>query len=173
MLVVCAWCGKRISGNSEPDGMLSHGICNDCAASHFRHYPVEQVNVLDQFHTPILIVGADGNIETANQAALDLLHKDRGEIKYQPGGNVFNCVYSALPEGCGKTIHCKSCTVRRTVEQVLKTGKPLFKIPATLKVMQQVDENDIACTISAEKVGEMVVLTIENIIKAETSGTAV
>jgi hypothetical protein len=41
-------------------------------------------------------------------------------------------VRSRLPEGCGKTVHCRECTVRRAVDSVARTGKALQKIPAYL-----------------------------------------
>ena len=162
MVVICAWCGNKISGSSESGQSVSHGICNECAVAHFSSFPVNLEEILDQFSTPILVVGSDGNIETANQTALDALGKDRGEIKHMPGGNVFGCIHSVKPEGCGKTIHCKSCTIRRTVEQVMATGQNQYRIPATLKVMDSVAERDIVCTITAEKVGDFVILTVED-----------
>jgi len=162
MLVVCAWCGKHISSNSGREDSISHGICSECSSALFSSSPEDIEHILDRFSYPVLIVNPEGEVETANQAALSLLGKVRDEVRHKLGGNVFSCVHSVKPEGCGKTIHCKACTIRRTVEQVMNTGIPVYNVPATLEVMDDADECDIACLISAERAGELVLLTIED-----------
>jgi len=46
------------------------------------------------------------------------------------GGEAFACVRSRLPEGCGRTVHCRECGVRRTVEQVARTGQTRERVAA-------------------------------------------
>ena len=69
----------------------------------------------------------------ANQKLAHLLGHERAELRGLMGGEAFACVHSLLPEGCGKTVHCRECTIRRTVEKVTKTGKPVSKVPAYLQ----------------------------------------
>ncbi len=162
MTVVCAWCGTIITHDPDRENIFSHGICKSCAAAHFKFNPLDVENVLDQFTYPILVVGPDGEVETANLAALKLLQKERSEIRNRLGGDIFGCIHSTEPGGCGKTVHCLTCTVRRTVEKVMSTGTPVYKVPATLKIMDKVDEKDIRYLISAEKATGVVILTLED-----------
>ena len=162
MKVICAWCGDLISHDPDPGDFLSHGICSSCAASHFNFNPVNVEIVLDQFSYPILVVGPDGHVETANRSALNILKKERKDVRNKLGGNVFNCVHSYEPGGCGKTVHCLTCTIRQTVEEVMRTGTSVYKVPATLKVLDEVEEHDIHYRISAEKAGGFVILTVED-----------
>jgi hypothetical protein len=67
-----------------------------------------------------------------NQKLIDLLGADRTGVVGLKGGEAFACVRSRLPEGCGGTVHCRECTIRRTVEEVARTGQAKERVRAYL-----------------------------------------
>ena len=135
MLVVCAYCRKTIS-DSRGGGAcdVSHGMCQACADLYGRLWngmPLSEY--LDTLDAPVIVVNGDGCVLGANQKLAHLLGRERAELRGLLGGEAFACVHSLLPEGCGKTVHCRECTIRRTVQKVAKTGKPVSKVPAWLR----------------------------------------
>ncbi|MDT8070726.1 MAG: hypothetical protein ROO76_21405 [Terriglobia bacterium] len=47
-------------------------------------------------------------------------------------GNVVECRHSREQAGCGKTVHCSGCVLRKTMETTNETGDPAFMVPATI-----------------------------------------
>ena len=66
-------------------------------------------------------------MKNSNEFGAKALNKTIDKIIGQPGGNVLNCVYSFLPEGCGKTEHCSGCAIRTAVMGIHNTGLPIYK----------------------------------------------
>ncbi|HEY6001524.1 MAG TPA: PAS domain-containing protein [Anaeromyxobacter sp.] len=88
---------------------------------------------LDDLPEPILVLDGEGRVLAANQKLADRIGRDRSELAGGTVGKAFACVRSRLPEGCGRTIHCRECTIRRSIEQVRETGRPLHSVPAWLE----------------------------------------
>ncbi len=134
MLVVCAYCRKTISDDRQGGACdVSHGMCPSCADHYERLWkgmPLSEY--LETIDRPVVMVNGDGAIVAVNQKLAALFGREKAEMRGLLGGEAFACVHSLLPEGCGKTIHCRECTVRRAVESVVKTGKPLERIPSYL-----------------------------------------
>ena len=134
MLVICAYCRKTISDDRPRRACdVSHGMCPSCADHYerlWRGMPLSEY--LDTIDRPVVMLNGDGAVVAANQRLASLFGREKADLRGLLGGEAFACVHSLLPEGCGKTIHCRECTVRRAVEQVAKTGEPLEKIPAYL-----------------------------------------
>jgi PAS domain-containing protein len=135
VLVVCAYCRKTISdarGGGACD--VSHGMCRSCADHYERLWngmPLSEY--LDTIEQPVIVVNGDGCVMGANQKLAHLFGRERAELRGLMGGEAFACVHSLLPEGCGKTVHCRECTIRRTVRQVARTGRAVEKVPAYLQ----------------------------------------
>lgn len=134
MLVVCAYCRKTISDDRGGSCDVSHGMCQSCADHYERLWkgmPLSEY--LDAIDLPVIVVNGDGNVVAANQRLSSLFGREKAELRGLAGGEAMACVYSRLPEGCGKTVHCRECTIRRAVQEVARTGRPLDKIPAYLE----------------------------------------
>jgi PAS domain-containing protein len=134
VLVVCAYCRKTISDDRKGGACdVSHGMCPSCA-DHFERLwkgmPLSEY--LETIDRPVIMVNGDGAVVAANQKIAALFGREKAELRGLLGGEAFACVHSLLPEGCGKSVHCRECTVRRAVESVTRTGKQLEKIPAYL-----------------------------------------
>lgn len=169
MLVVCAYCRKKIS-DSRGGGAcdVSHGMCEPCA-DHFERLwkgmPLSEY--LDTLPQPVVVVTGDGCVVAANQKLAALLGREKVELRGLAGGEALACVHSRLPEGCGKTVHCRECTIRRTVQKVAKTGTPVNRVPAYLDTR----EGRVALRISAKAKDGLVRVTVDE-LKAASPAAA-
>jgi hypothetical protein len=164
MKKVCAWCNKELDSNhlqKNPETGITHGICGSCKGNIFFQMGVELGIYLDSLKPPIVVVDQEGTVVTGNDKTRMLLRKELPEIEGYKGGDVFECAYARLPEGCGNTIHCSGCTIRRTVMETHETGKSSLRVPATLRRGTPEDTTNIKLLISTEKAGDMVLLRID------------
>ena len=134
VLLVCSYCRKTIrQAPGSPAGDVSHGMCPECG-DHFERLwkGMSLSDYLDGLPQAIIVVNGDGRVVAANQKLAALFGKEKAELRGLLGGEAFACVHSRLPEGCGKTIHCRDCTIRRAVTRVAGTGVARERIPAYL-----------------------------------------
>lgn len=154
-----------VVNNQVPDTEISHGICEKCLENIEFQKGVSLQNYLDSFSLPVMIMGiyADTYLITkaVNKAACQVLEKEPEEMVQHLGGNVFECAHARLPEGCGRTIHCSGCTIRRAVLHTFNTGEPQSMLPATLKRSVHGQAATINLYITTVKTGGMVILRID------------
>ncbi len=134
MLVVCAYCRKTISDDRSGGSCdVSHGMCPSCA-DHFERLwkGMPLSDWLETLDRPVIVMNGDGAIVAVNQKVASLFGREKADMRGLLGGEAFACVHSRLPEGCGKTIHCRECTIRRAVDSVARTGTALQRVPAYL-----------------------------------------
>lgn len=137
MRLICSYCRRTI--RADPRARItevSHGMCEACAR-HFERLwagmPVDEY--LDDLSVPVLLLDGEARVVAMNGKLADLLGADRSTaIRGVTIGEAFACVHSRLPEGCGQTVHCRECAVRRSVEEVARTGKARERVPAYLDV---------------------------------------
>jgi PAS domain-containing protein len=134
MRVICSYCRQVI--REDPHARVidvSHGMCEPCARHFERLWAgIPLGEYLDDLPSPVIVVDGNGRVLAMNQKLADLLGADRAAAVGLMGGEAFACVRSRLPEGCGRTVHCRECTIRRTVEEVARTGKPKERVRAYL-----------------------------------------
>jgi PAS domain-containing protein len=163
--VVCSYCRKVIrkdAGSRATD--LSHGMCEACAEHFGRLWAGMGLGeYLEGIPHPVVVVEGEGRLVAANRRAGELLGRDPADLLGLLGGEAMACVYSRLPEGCGKTIHCRECTIRNAVQQVARTGKPLERQPAYLKQADGLHP----LRISVRPVDELVAVIIEAVDPAQ------
>jgi PAS domain-containing protein len=161
---VCSWCGKSLGekpAEGADDDLVTHGICETCMLRLFAQQGMPLRDFLDRFGVPIVVVDRDGVVTSANKRALESLGKDIDDVSGQKGGDVFECSYAHLPEGCGKTTHCSGCTVRRAVMETHETGTAIRRRPAFLDRQSPDGTKRLELLISTERAGSVVLLKIE------------
>ena len=167
MKSICAWCQKNIETKKIDNGyrQISHGICDDCALKlEYNYIPLE--DFIDEINKPIIIIDKQLIGQGANQTAVKMLQKSKEAIKNQLGGDIMQCIYAALPGGCGETIHCSGCTIRNTVKHTLETGQDQHNVEAYNYLNTPMGTKRMRILISTEKIGESVLLQINNMIEA-------
>lgn len=156
--VICSYCQATIREGESEAPLRSHGICEDC----MRHFEPQWSGLsldayLDRFTTPVLVVDIEGRIYATNKLMEDTLGAPASELKGLLGGDAMECEYARLPEGCGQTVHCKTCTVRNAVEHTMSTGEAAERVPA----YRDRDDGRLWMCISTRKEADKVVVIIE------------
>ncbi len=167
MKLICSKCSGVIRDDSlemKSAHIITHGICDECASLLLWPHRQAMMDFLDGLAAPVVVIDPLGNISSANRLAREFLQKELPDIAGFQGGNVFECVFAKLPEGCGKTLHCDGCTIRNTVMSTLQTGKSHLKIPAGLSHGTTDNNQDIQLLISTEKVNNTVFLRIDKVL---------
>jgi hypothetical protein len=99
----------------------------------------------------------------ANEAIRKLFQLDLPLMEGAKKGEVFECEYATLPEGCGNTVRCSGCVIRTTVTETFQTGQSQEKVPACLKRTpgNLGEKEKIDLLISTEKVRGFVLLRVD------------
>ena len=129
MKTICEWCKAELDDSQGEDKIISYSICEECFTNAF-YKKVHLHDFLNTLEEPVFAVNYNVNVETANDKACRMLGKTTAEVEGLLGGDVMECAYSKLPEGCGKTEHCSGCTIRNTVKKTFSTGESQKEIPA-------------------------------------------
>ncbi len=131
MRVVCAYCGEVVRDEGEP---TSHGMCERCA-DHFSRLSegMSLSEYLDTLPDPVIVLDAQGRVLGANQKIASLFGRDRVELRGVVPGQAFACARSRLPEGCGASIHCRECTIRRALAHLHETGEAVQDVRAWMQ----------------------------------------
>jgi PAS domain-containing protein len=166
---ICSWCGRSLIARTEgqqQDGPISHGLCDDCRRTVHFQGGVKLHEFLESLDAPVVAVDSDVMVKVANRRACEALGKKPQEIADRRGGDVFECAYARLPGGCGRTLHCSGCAIRRSVTETFATGRPKISVPAPLRhESRDGEEERINMYVSTEKVGDLVLLRIDRMEK--------
>ncbi|MEW6720105.1 MAG: hypothetical protein AB1346_06625 [Thermodesulfobacteriota bacterium] len=112
---------------------------------------------------PILVLDDDVGVVTCNLAACESLGVDPRRIEGRRGGEAIECINSRLPGGCGKTVHCRTCAIRATVTDTHRTSKSHYRVRACADRVTPDGIREIRFLISTEKMGDLVLLRVEDI----------
>jgi len=135
MRLVCSYCRKEL-GTKPPlnDGGVTHGMCKPCGEYFGAQWKGMSFGAyLERFLFPVVLFDADVRVVAMNTPAGAVLGREPGSVVGLLGGEALECVHARLPGGCGKTVHCLTCAVRRAVVETHQTGKPLNGVEATLR----------------------------------------
>lgn len=134
MRLVCSYCHEVI--RHDPNSRVcdvSHGVCPACAGhldGPWKGMPLPEH--LETLPDPVVVVNGDARVIAANEKLANLFGRTRNHLRGLLVGEAFACVHSHLSRGCGRTKHCRACTLRGGVERVHETGKPLRHLAAQL-----------------------------------------
>ena len=124
MRLQCSYC-RSFFGETEPldDDAVTHGMCDEC----FEHFDAQWAgqnleSFLDKFEFPVLAVGPDSRIVAVNERAATFVRRPRRSVRGFLGGEALECANARLPEGCGETVHCQRCSIRRAVMDTRLSG---------------------------------------------------
>lgn len=160
MKIFCSYCRKEI-GEKEPfeDDRISHGVCKECQDNNpkqIRGVPFNEY--LEQFDAPVFIVDEHVRILAVNKRAEILLGKPKTNLLGLLGGEALECVNASTPEGCGNTVHCVTCSIRKAVTTTIESGILHRHIPVKL----QREDGEIAMYLSTEIIGSSVCIKISS-----------
>jgi PAS domain-containing protein len=169
MTHICGWCATEMGSptHSNSTGAITQGVCQACMSRYLMKWSVrsrqrEFQDFLDQLEAPVLVINSNGKVQTANTTALQMLGKEQPEIENRPGGEVFECIYAKEPEGCGGSVHCNGCSIRRHVMDTLHTGQPHHDSRVHLYQGTHQARKEVPINISTEKLSDFVLLRIDS-----------
>ena len=169
---VCAWCNKPY-GDAGPvdDGLITHGICQECSAVFEGIKAGSLRNYLNTFGEPILCVDADCRVLTANDTACDLLGHSRSSIGDLLFGQVVLCPWALRDDGCGSHEHCLACSVRRTVGATFASQTGSLRTPAYVeRTLGDGRVQRIHLVVTSEYRGDVVLIRIDEMDASEPAG---
>jgi len=172
MKYVCAWRQADLGQtDSETDSKhaVTRGVCDSCAAN-LSSIAAERAeplhDFLDRLEVPVLLVESEPRVLAGNKLARDLLGKGVGEISECGAGDVIECINASKPGGCGREVHCKTCTIRNTVTETFETGREFVHVQAFPDVQVGQAVKTMSLEISTEKVADVVLLRIDDFSEA-------
>jgi hypothetical protein len=169
MLLRCTWCNNEFPSEQagpQTERRVTRGICPACREHFAFQMGVPLQTYLDSLPVPIFVVDQKGVVQAANKGGYALLNKRPDQVLKRLSGIVFECAYARLPEGCGRTVHCTACAIRRSVAHTYETGESLSNVPALLHCGREGGEQDIAMHLSTEMMGDVVLLQLNSAAKA-------
>jgi hypothetical protein len=159
--LICSYCRKDL-GTKAPlrDGSVTHGMCVACGEYFGAQWNgMSYGQYLERFDFPVVMFEGDLRVVAINQPACAALGREAGELVGLLGGEAMECGRARLPGGCGKTVHCSTCTIRNTVTRTHRTGEALSRVPATLRR----SDRAVDLLISTAREGKLVRVTIEQV----------
>jgi PAS domain-containing protein len=160
---VCAWCGNQISPDENGDGLVSHGICLGCSDQFLPHVAVSLQTIIDPLPIPILVVDGDVMVSSLNRKAQEVLGVSSEQAENQRGGELFDCIHAHHPGGCGRSLHCSGCALRRAITTTYETGAPQAFVPASLHTHDPSRPSPVALTITTVKREDFVLVRLDKV----------
>jgi hypothetical protein len=165
MKQVCIFCGCYLGSVEATPGdpmPISHGLCSICLPTFLSSMGQPLTDFLDTLPGPIFVVDAECRVVGANTLGLQQVSKELTAIEGRLAGNAFECRNAKLPGGCGRTLHCKTCTIRRCVTKTAETGESCLRVPAFIDLADISKDMTVRFLISTEKVNDVVLLRIDD-----------
>lgn len=168
----CAICEKDVPPESAAQRTVTGGLCDECLHHANAQSGMPLMDFLDGLDVPVLAVDEDMLAASANKPLLAVLGKSHEQVKGRRGGEVFECAHAREGDGCGRTVHCSGCAIRRAVMETFLTGRSLRNVQAYLNRDALTQFLQLGLRISTEKVWNMVLLRIDHIGPMQQSAPA-
>ena len=163
MKIICSYCRKNM-GEKEPltNQGPTHGICPEC----FEHFSRQLdgyhlSDYLDTFDEPMVILNSEARVIAYNQSYAEAYLDGETRPPGLLGGEFLDCANSRLPEGCGHTVHCRTCAIRNTITATLQTGETHKDVAAYLETQENGKSVIKHLKLTAEMHGLMVRMVIQ------------
>lgn len=168
MRIVCSYCRKvtgadlpRIEALEVTDQL---NMCRECEEHFTRQWTgLSLAEYLDGFDVPTYVVhiGA-GRIVAANAKFAELIGADSRDLYGLIGGEAMECLHSRKPGGCGKTVHCETCTIRQAVEHTAATGQPCIDVESYIERKASRYKLKVSTERVSQQHGALIRITIDH-----------
>lgn len=166
MKKLCGWCKTDLTENSAiniDEAVISHGICTDCAGTHFGSNDDDLVLFLESLDVPVLVLEPEPRVLSGNTKARSLLGHNIGSINKHRIGSLISCTHATKPGGCGNQEACGVCNIRNTLLDTAQTGRSHSNIPEIREVNNRGTQELLHIEFSTEKVGSYLLLRIDSL----------
>ena len=163
MDIICSYCKTLIRTVKSHLSGTSDGVCRNCLPKLVKDLGQPLSKFVDEMSTPILVMRGDTRIVAANAAARKLSREPLEELAGLLCGDVIGCLHSNDEGGCGRTVHCLSCAIQKSVAHTYQTGEPCLDVPAYMDLGLLSGDTEVRFRITTEKKGDFVILTISQV----------
>jgi len=158
----CSICGKHLEETEAPSqDSMADTVCDECAQRLLAECGVELGRYLEGIGAPVMLFDSDGVVVAASPEALDTLGMEASEVESRLCGDVFGCVHASLPGGCGKTVHCRKCGLRRRIVATTGSRTPKSSVPVRLKTGDPDDPTWLGIVVTTEYFAGVVMMRID------------
>jgi hypothetical protein len=162
MRYLCMYCAMPLDGDESAADEVSHGLCPECYPRFVAGTGSPAQEFLDSLPFPVFVLNTEHLLVSANRYARAMTTMEFDETSPALGGEVFQCAHAVKPGGCGRTVHCKTCTIRNCVIETATTGKAMRHVEAYMDLGDVTGAMHMRFVVTTEKVGETVMLTVED-----------
>ena len=153
--IQCPWCGAEVPAEA------GRGACAGCADRLAAEAGLPIQTIIDGFPFPVLVVDEDVTVTVLNRRGQEILGVPGAGG--QKGGELFGCAHAHLPGGCGRSLHCSGCALRRAVTATFQSRRDQVNVPATLKAHQAGDPANVSLTFTTCLRGSAVLVKIDSL----------
>lgn len=120
-------------------------------------------------YSPAIMILLDENLEliNINRSGLEFVGQDFDRIKKNKPGELLNCINSILHEdGCGHSVNCKTCIIRKKSLETLNNKKACYKKEVQLITYKNNKQEEFTFFMSTYPIVDKkttLLLTLENI----------
>jgi len=160
MRTQCSKCRRVVSDDGIGD-VAALGLCAECEAyegSLRARIPGRER--LGASRQPLLVIASDHRVIAANAAFAAIAGRPPEELEGWLAGDAIGCERAKLPGGCGRTLQCHACTIRRMVAEVGRTRLARWRVPTF--ILTPSGRREICITIRPEG-DDLVVVVIEDV----------
>ncbi len=162
----CALCGRALKDAAPAEagkvsGLPRYELCFRCEHQLFAQWGLPFQKYIDGLDVPVVVTDGDVVLKAANRTALALLGRKAAQLEGLRGGLVFECEHALEPEGCGRTVHCNGCVIRKCVTDTHATGTPHLRVPATLDTRAPDGAATVQLLVSTLRGDDVVLLKVE------------
>jgi hypothetical protein len=158
----CIWCQRELGTAEGGMGAPVPAVCDACAAVLSADNREPLGSFIEKIDAPVLVLAGTGQVELANAKARVFLGKSAPAIGGHLAGEVIECIWASEPEGCGGTVHCSGCTLRRSVHHTHATGEPL-NAHSCHDVRTPGGVRTLWLEFSTERAGKLVLLKVSQV----------
>ena len=159
----CIWCALELRDHDSSGLPFAPSVCVACAEYLAADERLSVEEFIERLPHPVLVLESDGVVVAANEEARAFVGKGPEQISGRRGGDVIECSSARLPGGCGNTIHCKGCALRRSVLHTFETGEGLSDVVAHQSVMSELGIRRMWYRLATERVGQLVLVRIDDV----------
>ena len=107
--------------------------------------------IFDVVNIGMLLIDQDGIVKQVNNRISQWVKKDLPKSGGSQPGNFLGCIHAtADPAGCGHTLHCTKCPIRKTFESALHSGQSIHNVDSEAAILIDGNEVHLWIRVSAD-----------------------
>jgi len=111
---------------------------------------------LESLLVPAALLAEDHSVLAANRLFRRL--QTDGAVVGKTVGQILGCMYSPLLGACGQTVACILCSLRRSVEETMTTGRGFRAVPVSYPHQTDMRRR---LSLTTERTGDAVLVMLE------------